>query len=281
MENVRTSEERALTLGGHEIPRIGFGTWELEGPDAEEGVRDALEIGYRHIDTARIYGNEQEVGTAIGGSGVAREEIFLTTKLWHEGLGPAAIREQFEGSLRALGGDYVDLLLIHWHNPEFPLGDTLAEMGRFVEEEKVRAIGVSNFPTAHLREAIEASPVPLLANQVEFHPFIDQRPLLELTRERGIVLEAYSPLAHGDAVGDETLAEIGERHGKSAAQVAIRWLIEHPNVVALPRSGSHDNRAANFDVFDFALGEPERERIAGLADDGGRRIDPPWSPEWD
>jgi 2,5-diketo-D-gluconate reductase B len=281
MSETGPTDERLLTLGGRTIPRIGLGTWELEGPAAEEGVRDALEVGYRHIDTARSYGNEREIGTAVGGSGVAREEIFLTTKLWHDDLSPSGVREQLERSLRALGSDYVDLLLIHWPNPEFPLERTLAEMGRLLEEEKVGAIGVSNFPTAELRAAIEAAPVPLLANQVEMHPFLEQRPLLELTAEHGIVLEAYSPLASGAVPGDETLAEIGRRYGKSGTQVALRWLVEHPNVVALPRSGSHANRVANLDVFDFELDDTDRERIARLTAAQRRVIDPRWAPAWD
>jgi 2,5-diketo-D-gluconate reductase B len=276
-----TPSRETLEIGGTTIPRIGLGTWELEGPDAEEAVRDALEIGYRHIDTARAYGNEREVGTAIGGSGIDRDEIWLTTKLWFDRLSAAEVREQCESSLKSLGVDHIDLLLVHWPNPEAPIAETLGAMAELADEGKTRRIGVSNFPTRELSEAIEASPVPLFANQIEFHPFLDQSPLLELAAEHGIVIEAYSPLAHGEIPGDDTLAEIGEAHGKSAAQVALRWLIEHDNVIALPRSSSHDNRAANLDVFDFELSADERERIAGLARPDGREIDPPFAPDWD
>ena len=265
---------------GAEIPKLGLGTWELEGGAAEEGVRDALELGYRHIDTAYAYGNEREVGTAIGGSGIEREEIFLTTKLWIEDLSPGGVRAQLDESLRALGVDYVDQLLIHWPNPEFPTAATLEAMAEARDDGHVRHLGVSNFPPAELREALRISPAPLVANQVEMHPYLDQSELVTLTAEEGMALEAYSPLAHGALLGDETLAAIGRRHGKSAPQVALRWLVEHPNVVALPRSSSHENRAANLDVFDFELGPDEREQVAGLARPDGRQIDPSFAPDW-
>ena len=264
-----------------EIPKLGFGTWELEGSEAEEGVRDALEIGYRHIDTARAYGNEREVGTAIGGSGIDRDEIFLTTKLWFEDLAPDDVTAQLHDSLKALGSDYVDLLLVHWPNPEFPVARTLEAMAELREQGKIRHLGVSNFPTAELEEALSLSSAPLLANQIEMHPYLDQSELVGFAAERGIAIEAYSPLAHGEVLGDEVLAEIGERHDKSAPQVALRWLVEHPNVVALPRSSSHENRVANLDVFDFELEQGERERIAALARPDGRQIDPEFAPDWD
>ena len=220
-----TPSRETLSIGGTTIPRIGLGTWELEGPDAEEGVRDALELGYRHIDTARAYGNEREVGTAIGGSGIDRGEIWLTTKLWFENISAAQVREQAEASLNSLGVDYVDLLLVHWPNPSTPIAETLGAMAELVAEEKVRQIGVSNFPTRELGEAVEVSPLPIFADQVEFHPFLDQSKLLAMAVEQGILIEAYSPLAHGSVIDDPTLAEIGAEHGKSGAQVALRWLL--------------------------------------------------------
>lgn len=270
-----------LEVGDLEIPKVGLGTWELTGKEAQEGVRDALELGYRHIDTARIYGNEREVGTAIGGSGIDREEIFLTTKLWYQDLSPAGVRGQLERSLRALGTDYVDLLLIHWPNPEVSLPAALDAMAELHGEGKARALGVSNFPVAELKRALRLAPVPLVANQVEMHPYLDQAALLAAADRHDVVLEAYSPLANGALAEDETLAAIGAEHGKSGPQVALRWLVEHPRVVALPRSSSHGNRAANLDLFDFELSEEERERIATLARPDGRQIDPPWAPQWD
>jgi 2,5-diketo-D-gluconate reductase B len=270
----------AVRAHGARIPKIGFGTWELEGGEAEEGVRDALELGYRHIDTAYAYGNEREIGTAIGGSGIDREEIFVTTKLWIDDLSAAGVEAQLDQSLRALGADYVDLLLIHWPNPEFPTAATLEAMAAARERGRVRHLGVSNFPPAELAEALRISPAPLVANQVEMHPYLDQSELVALTAEHGMALEAYSPLAHGALLEDRTMAEIGERHGKSPAQVALRWLIEQANVVALPRSSTHENRAANLDVFDFELDPGEHERIGALARPDGRQIDPSFAPDW-
>lgn len=273
--------QRLLRVGDVEVPKVGFGTWELTGKEAEEGVRDALELGYRHIDTARIYGNEREVGTAVSDSGVDRAEIFLATKLWYQDLSPEGVRGQIERSLRALGTDYVDLLLIHWPNPELSLNATLEAMAELREDGRARGLGVSNFPSGELKRALKVSPAPLIAEQVEMHPYLDQPALLAAADQHDLALEAYSPLASGALTEDETLAAIGAEHGKSGPQVALRWLVEHPRVVVLPRSSSHANRAANLDLFDFELSDDERERIAALARPDGRQIDPPWAPDWD
>jgi 2,5-diketo-D-gluconate reductase B len=188
---------------------------------------------------------------------------------------------QLERSLFALDTDYVDLLLIHWPNPRIPIAETLEAMAAEHGRGRVRAIGVSNFPTAELQEAIDASPLPLAANQVEYHPFIDQSPVIELARAHGIAITAYSPLAHGTVVGERTLDEIGANHGKTAAQVALRWLLDQEGVGVVPRSSSHHNRAANLDL-DFELADTERERIDSLADpERGRQIDPSFAPRWD
>lgn len=264
-----------------EIPRIGLGTWELEGSEAAEAVRDGLEIGYRHIDTARAYENEQQVGKAIADSEVDREQIFLTTKLWFEDLGADGVSSQMEGSLSELDTDYVDLLLIHWPNPDADLAETLAAMAELHSAGKVRHIGVSNFPTRELSAAIAASELPIAVNQVEFHPYLDQTELLRMTAKEEIALEAYSPLANGQVPGDDTLEKVGEKYGKSAAQVSIRWLLEHEQVVALPRSSSHENRVDNFEVFDFDLDDDDRRTIDAMASSHGRQIDPDFAPEWD
>jgi 2,5-diketo-D-gluconate reductase B len=219
-----------LTVQGTAIPRIGLGTWLLDGREATEGVRDALEIGYRHIDTARGYGNEAEVGAGIAASGVDRREIFVTTK-----IGPS-------------------------------------------DEGKLRHPGVSNFPAGMLEHALAIT--PLLADQVEYHPFLAQDALLQLVAERDLTLTAYSPLGRGKVGRDSTLAEIGQAHGKSAGQVALRWLVEQPNVTAVPKASSHERRVENIDVFDFELTDRDRERIAALHKDD-REIDPSWAPDWD
>ncbi|MDP9399696.1 MAG: aldo/keto reductase [Actinomycetota bacterium] len=260
------------------MPKLGLGTWQITGADCTQAVRDALELGYRHIDTARAYGNEAEVGRGLAQGGVDRAEVWLTTKVWYEELWPAEVRASAEGSLRALDTDYVDLLLIHWPSPDVPLAETLAEMGRLRDEGKVRHLGVSNFPTAQLTQALELEPV--LADQVEFHPYLGQPALLRLARERDLMLTAYSPFAHGKVHDDPVLREVGEAHGKTPGQVALRWLLDQPRVSAIPKASSHARRAENLDVFGFALSEEERSRVAHL-ERGGREFDPSWAPDWD
>jgi 2,5-diketo-D-gluconate reductase B len=278
MPHELTADE-ILVVQGVQVPRIGLGTWELTGRDCAEGVQDALELGYRHIDTARAYENEAEVGRGLAASDVPREEIFLTTKVPHEQLRAGEVRQGLESSLRDLASDYVDLLLVHWPNPDVPLAETLGAMRELVAEGKVRHLGVSNFPSRLLREALEIAPV--IANQVEYHPYLAQPELLDLARERDVMITAYSPFAHGELLDDPALREIGEAQGKTAGQVALRWLIDQPQVSAVPKAASHENRVENIDVFDFQLGDEQRERIAALAQADGRRIDPPWAPDWD
>jgi 2,5-diketo-D-gluconate reductase B len=271
-------EDTVLTVQGTEIPRLGYGTWQVTGSDATDGVRDALEIGYRHIDTARAYGNEAEVGEGLAASEVDRGDIFLTTKIWLEDYEPAKLKAAAEDSLRQLRTDYVDLLLLHWPSAEVPVEQSLQAMRELQEQGRIRHAGVSNFPAGMLARALEIT--PLLADQVEYHPFLSQERLLRLVRERDLTLTAYSPLAHGKVVGHPELTAIGEAHGKSAGQVALRWLLDQPNVTTLPKASSHDRRAENFEVFDFQLTDADRERIAALPKDV-RTADPAWAPDWD
>lgn len=260
------------------MPRIGFGTWQITGPDCEAAVQDALEIGYRHLDTARAYKNEAEVGKGLKASGVAREDVFLTTKLWMDEFASDRVPEAAEASLRALGTDYVDLLLLHWPNPEVPLAETLGALERLQEAGRIRHFGVSNFPPGMLREAAGIGPV--FTDQVEYHPFLGQDALLAIADERDLMLTAYAPLAHGKVPSDPVLTEIGEQHGKSPGQVALRWLIEQPRVCAVPKASSHERRGENFAVFDFALSDDDRSRIAALPKDR-RDFSPAWAPDWD
>jgi 2,5-diketo-D-gluconate reductase B len=267
-----------LTVQGTEVPKLGYGTWQVTGRDAEEGVEDALRLGYRHIDTARAYENEDEVGRGLKASGVDRDEIFLTTKIWlddfrHDDLVAAA-----EDSLRRLQVDHLDLLLLHWPNPDVPLAETLAAMVELRERGLIRRLGLSNFPTALVDEALRHAPV--FANQVEFHPYLGQGALLAQAREHDLLLEAYSPFAHGRLHDDPVLTEIGDAHGKTAGQVALRWLLDQPQVCTLPKASSHERRAQNLEVFDFELSDDERAQIAGL-ERGERTADPPWAPDWD
>jgi 2,5-diketo-D-gluconate reductase B len=262
-----TREDTVLTVQATAIPRIGLGTWQLRGKQATDGVRDALEIGYRHVDTARAYGNEAEVGAAIAASGVDRGDVFLTTKISPSDFEPARLKAAAEDSLRKLDTDYVDLLLLHWPNERVPLERTLQALRELQEQGAIRHPGVSNFPAPMLERALEI--LPVLADQVEYHPFRGQDALLRVARERDVTLTAYSPLARGRVARDRTLTEIGEAHGKSPGQIALRWLIEQPQVTAVPKASSHERRLENFDVFDFELTDADREKIAALRGAGG------------
>jgi 2,5-diketo-D-gluconate reductase B len=267
-----------IEVQGTSLPRLGFGTWQIEGSEATDAVRDALEIGYRQIDTARAYENEAEVGEGIAQSGVDRGEIFLTTKIFPGDYEPEALKAAAEDSLRSLKTDYLDLLLLHWPDDSVPLERTLQAMVQLQEAGRIRHLGVSNFPAGLLAEAMAQAPV--FCDQVEYHPFLGQDRLLELARANDVLVTAYSPLAHGRVPGDATLTEIGEAHGKTAGQVALRWLLDQPGVSPIPKASSHERRVENFEVFDFALSDEERERIDALPKDD-RQIDPDFGPDWE
>ncbi len=270
--------DTTLTVQGVEVPKLGLGTWQITGRACRKAVCDALELGYRHIDTARAYGNEAEVGAGLRRSGIDRADVFVTTKLWYTRLRAAEVRSQVEGSLRELATDYVDLLLVHWPNPAVPLGETLAAMARLREEGRARHLGVSNFPVRLVREALEHAPI--LCDQVEYHPYLGQPALLSLARERDLMLTAYSPLARGRLLREPVLQEIGAAHGKTPGQVVLRWLLDQPRVTAVPKAASQEHRAANLEVFDFELSDAERGRIAGL-ERGLRTAQPSWAPDWE
>ncbi len=272
------TQATTVTVQGVEVPKLGYGTWLVEGEDAYEGVLDALALGYRHVDTARAYGNEREVGRALADTDVARDEIWLTTKVWYEDAAPGELVRVFERQLADLGVDRVDLLLLHWP-AEPPLVQTLGAMEELRAQGLVRHVGVSNFPSALLREALELAPI--FTNQVEYHPYLPQGPVMHECLEHDVLLTAYSPFAHGHVHDDSLLREIGARHGKSAGQVALRWLLDQPNVAAIPKASSHARRAENLDVFDFDLTDDERAAVAGLSRRHLRTADPEWAPDWD
>jgi 2,5-diketo-D-gluconate reductase B len=273
------TQERTVTVQGVEVPKLGYGTWLVEGEAAYEGVLDALELGYRHVDTARAYGNEREVGRALVDSGVPRDEIWLTTKVWYEDADPDVLTRVFERQLADLQVERVDLLLLHWPAPETPLARTLGAMDALREQGLVGHIGVSNFPSELLREALSLAPI--FCDQVEYHPYLPQGAVMHECLEHDLLLTAYSPFAHGRVHDDPALAEIGARHGKSAGQVALRWLLDQPNVATLPKASSHARRAENLDVFDFELDDDERAAVAALSRRHLRTADPPWAPDWD
>jgi 2,5-diketo-D-gluconate reductase B len=267
---------RALEIQGSTVPKLGFGTWEILGRDCEEAVADALEIGYRHIDTAQAYDNETEVGKALAASGVPRRELWLTTKLWRDEY--RRVRDSAQESLERLQVGCVDLLLLHWPNDDVPLEEVLGALVEIRDEGLIQHFGVSNFPASMLNEALKLAPI--FADQVEFHPFLAQDELTALAVERDFMVTAYSPLARGKVPSDETLRAIGERHGKTAGQVALRWLLDKPNVATIPKASSHERRVENFEVFDFELGDDDRAQIDALPKDE-RILNPGFAPDWD
>ena len=258
------------SVRGERVPAIGLGTYQLRGRDGIETIKRALDLGYRHLDTAELYENETVVGTALGESPVARGEVFLTTKVWKTNLAYDDVLASSRRSAEKLGVDAIDLLLIHAPNPAVPIAETIDAMNALQAEGTVRHVGVSNFSVGQLREAMAASETPILTNQVEYHPYKDQSELLAFCIENDVLLTAYSPLAKGRIATDSTLADIGERYGKSGAQVALRWLVQQPRVVAIPKAGGGDHLRENLDVFDFTLTDEEMETVAEL---GGGPLD--------
>jgi 2,5-diketo-D-gluconate reductase B len=261
------------------VPAIGLGTFGLSGAEGVRSVRTALDLGYRHLDTAQRYGNEAEIGEALATSSV-RDDVFITTKVWHTDLAPERIATLSEESLRRLRRDFVDLLLVHWPNPAIPLEATLDAMLAVKAAGRARHIGVSNFPIHLLEVAWRCCGDALFANQVEYHPFLDQSKILEWLRARGMLLIAYMPLARGKVAEDPTLRAIANEHGKTPQQVALRWLVQQENVIPIPRSSRAENLSANIDIFGFDLSPSEMARIGALRGQG-RLANPAWAPVWD
>lgn len=266
---------------GADIPKLGFGTWQLEDEDAARGVATALKTGYRHIDTAQIYGNEAAVGDGWKQSGVKREDFFLTTKVWRDKFRDGDLQASVKESLDKLKTDYVDLLLLHWPVPEVPIAETMKAMNEVKEAGQVRHIGVSNFTVDLLDEARAYSGAPLVANQVEYHPFLDQNAVLTACRAAGMAMTAYSPIAQGKVFDDEVITEIAKAHNVSPAQIVLRWLIDQDSVIAIPRSSSDKHIKSNFEIADLKLSQEETGRINSLRSPDGRLIDPDWAPDWD
>lgn len=263
----------SLTYGG-EMPTIGFGTWEITpSSTAQEAVAEALKVGYRHIDTAKIYGNEEGVGEAIHESGIPRDELFVTTKLWNSDQGYDSTFEALDASLERLGLEYVDLYLIHWPATKRRY-DTWRAFEEIQSSGKAKAIGVSNFTIDHLEQLAGHSDKLPEVNQVEFHPFVyeQQNDLLAYCKERGIIFEAYSPLAQAREI-PEDVEEIARKYSKSWAQVFLRWCIQH-GTVPLPRSQNPGHIKSNFDIFDFELDDEDMQKLNSMSD--GERVT--WDP---
>lgn len=265
------------TIQGVDVPALGLGTYLLTGQACRRGVAEAIDIGYRHIDTAVAYGNEEETGQGLRDAGIVREDIFLTTKIWMDNLIPGRIAPATGESLSKLRTPYVDLLLIHWPAPAMELEACLDEMQALQAAGKVRHIGVSNFPPALMRRA--AAHTPIFCNQVEYHPYLDQSTLRALSQECDTLLTAYSPLARGAVLRDKTLKDIAAVHHKTPAQVTLRWLLQLDHVAAIPKASGSQHRRQNFDLFDFELDHEEMHRINALAC-GKRTVDPSWAPAW-
>ncbi|WP_374274707.1 aldo/keto reductase [Brevundimonas sp.] len=274
------SDQPTVKSGDVEIPLLGFGTWQLEPEDARRMVAEALRIGYRHIDTAWIYKNEKAVGDGIRDSGVPREDIFLTTKIWVAHFADGDLQRQAEESADSLGFT-PDLLLLHWPKTTPSIEDTIASLNDARDKGFTRSIGVSNYPSKEFRRAAEASKAPLVTNQVEYHPYLSLHTLMATANELGSTITAWSPLAQGKIADDATIKEVAEAHGKTPGQVTLRWLVQQ-GVIAIPRTTKETRARENFDILDFELTGEEMDRLHALATPEGRLgdwIDPEF--QWD
>jgi 2,5-diketo-D-gluconate reductase B len=270
-----------IIINESKIPVLGYGTWQLRGRECLAGVENAIAHGYRHIDTAQIYENESEVGSAIRHSPVVRDDIFLTTKVWMDRVRDGDLQKSVDESLTRLKTDYVDLLLIHWPVTDVPFEEQLRALQDVQRAGKTRLIGVSNFTVAQMKTAVEEIGAPLVNNQVEYHPFLTQKPVLDYIRAHGMFLTAYSPLARGKVRESGVLNEIAAAHDKTPGQVALRWLIQQERVAAIPKAASEQHLRGNIQIFDFHLTDDEMEKIAAIGTPEGRMVDPNWAPDWD
>jgi diketogulonate reductase-like aldo/keto reductase len=274
---------KAFTLSAHgaKMPVIGYGTMEFPQRPAEL-VAYAIRCGYRLIDTARKYGTEERVGEGIRASGIAREELWVTTKVTELDAREADFLRSAETSLKALQLDYVDLLLVHWPQPKVPFAETLGALAKAKRSGLTRHIGVSNFTIAMLDEAVHVCPEPLITNQIEYHAYLPQDRMLAALKRHGMILTAYCPVARGKLLNDPVVGEIAKARGKTHAQICLRWLIQQPMVAAVPRALEEAHIAENLDVFDFSLSAKEMRRISALRSRNLRIADPPErAPKWD
>jgi len=271
-----------VEVKGARIPLVGLGTWELRGRTCARIVEQALRLGYRHIDTAEMYDNEREVGEALHASGIGRDDVFISTKIWPSHFAPHELERAAKGCLARLRLSEVDLLLLHWPNPQIPLSETLGALCKVKQMGLARHIGVSNFTVPLIEEAVRLASEPLVCNQIEMHPFLDQSKVTAACRANGMAVVAYSPVARGGAKNDAVLARIGAAHGKSAAQASLRWLVQQ-GIVVIPRSGRIEHLSENCAIFDFALSDAEMAEVQALAHRGGRLVDFAYSgsPKWD
>jgi 2,5-diketo-D-gluconate reductase B len=275
---------KVVEANGAKIPVIGLGTMTLMDAVCVEAVETALRLGYRHIDTAERYRNETEVGEGLRrglrANGLAREDVFVTTKVFHDRLAAADFERSLDQSLRNLELSWVDLLLIRWPNPKVPLKETLDVLCKARRDGRAKHVGVANFTTSLLQDAVKLASEPLVTNQIEVHPFIDPDKVLAACRVHGLAVTAYCPLARGKVPGNDLLARIGRAHGKTSAQIALRYLVQQ-GIIPIPRTSNPDHLAANLATFDFTLSDVEMTEIAGLKHTGLRVVNPPHAPRWD
>jgi diketogulonate reductase-like aldo/keto reductase len=267
---------------GAKIPLLGLGTWDLRGRVCARVVEQALRLGYRHIDTAQMYENEREVGEGLRASGVKRDDVFVTTKIWPSHFAPLELERSARERLAQLRLNEVDLLLLHWPNPQVPLAETLGALAKVKREGLARHIGISNFTVALIEEALQVSSEPLVCDQFECHPFLDQSKLIAACRKHGLAVVAYSPIARGDARKNDVLKRIGAAHKKTATQVCLRFLVQQ-DIVVIPRTSKVERLSENAAIFDFTLSDEEMNDIAKLGSRDGRLVDWAYSGrmKWD
>lgn len=277
-----TPDPVTVTKAGAVIPRLGFGTWQLRGEACATMVHGAVRAGYTHIDTAQGYGNEAEVGEGLAHSGVAREGLFVTTKVRPENMRDGDLQRSVDESLKKLRLSQIDLLLLHWPTPDVPLADTIRALNAVKRSGLVRHIGLSNFTIALLDEAWSLTAEPFAAQHLEYHPYLDATKILAAIRARDMAPIAYCPVALGRVIGDPVIEEIASAHGKSSAQVALRWIVQQPDLVAIPKTGRVERLSENLAIFDFALTDAEMARMGALKRPGSRLVnEPQWVPVWD
>src|SRR6202161_4586217 len=272
MENLQTQ--------GISLPRLGLGTFRLQGDPCRAAVEGALALGYRHIDTAEMYGHEEPVGAAISASGIARRDLHVTTKFWHENLAPDAIRRAFDTSLNKLKLDHVDLYLVHWPAKNMNLPAMFETLLKLKQEGRTRAIGVANFNVALLKKVVEEIKATIACNQVEYHVMLDQTPIRKYMASKSLPLVAYCPVAQGRAATNEALIAIGKKHNASGAQVALKWLLDQDGVAAIPKASRRESQQANLDALNVGLDDEDRQAIAALPKDR-RCVNPGFAPAWD
>jgi 2,5-diketo-D-gluconate reductase B len=269
-----------LQTQGISLPRLGLGTFRMQGDACRAAVESALGVGYRHIDTAEMYGNEDPIGVAIAASGIARKDLHVTTKVWNENLAPDAIRRAFDASLKKLRLDHVDLYLVHWPSKKMNLSAMFETLMQLKQEGRTRAIGVANFNIALLKTVVEEIKAPIACNQIEYHVMLDQTPVRRYLAAKSIPLVAYCPLAQGRAASDPTLVAIGRKHGASAAQVALKWLLDQDGVAAIPKASRAESQQANLDAQNIGLDDEDMKAIAALPKNQ-RFVNPGFAPAWD